>query len=128
MGEGINLAVVSNELYLRVDQGDSSLPKLTKSGCYDLVKGVFDIIGQAMAEGEEVAVPQFGKFIPVAKPARNARNPKTGETIKVPAKTVPKFRASSALRLKVEKAKVKTASKKKTVPKKKTASKKKTKK
>ena len=125
MGKGINLAEVSNEVYLRIDQGnDPNQPKLTKHGCYEMSKAMFDVVGKALEVGEEVAIPQFGKFVPVAKPARNARNPKTGETIKVPAKTVIKFRPGSALRTKVAGAKVVSAPKK-TVPKKKIVPKKK---
>ena len=125
MGKGINLAEVSKELYLRIDQGDdSSLPKLTRHGCYELSKGVFDIIGMALTAGEEVSVPQFGKFVPVTQPARTARNPQTGKPIDVPAKTVPKFRASSSLREKIKETVVEV-SKKKTPPKKKVPAKKK---
>jgi len=125
MGKGINLAEVGNEVYKRVDQGDDpSQPKLTKSGCYELSKAVFDIIGMAMAAGEEVSVPQFGKFIPTTQAKRVARNPKTGEKINVPAKTVPKFRASSGLREKVKDTEIE-APKKKVPAKKKTPAKKK---
>ena len=103
----LSLADVSNEVLLRVEQEDLSGPKLKRSGMLDIGRAFFDVIAMALADGEEVAVPQFGKFFPHPQPARAARNPKTGEKIKVKAKTVPKFRSSSALREKVIKAKVK---------------------
>ncbi len=95
----VSLANVANEVYLRIDQGDdNSVPKLKKSGVYDLTKAVFDVITQAVSAGEDVSIPQFGKFYPHDQSARTARNPKTGEAIAVEAKTVPKFRPSSTFR------------------------------
>jgi len=91
-----SLGDVSKEIFNRVDQGDG--PPLTKSGIYEIVKATFDIIGQAVAAGEDVSIPQFGKFINVTQKAKNARNPKTGKKIKVPEKQVPKFRVSSVFR------------------------------
>lgn len=102
-----SLADVSNEVLLRVEQEDSSGPRIKKSGMHDIGRAFFDVISMALADGEEVTIPQFGKFFPYPKPARTARNPKTGEKIKVKAKVIPKFRPSSALREKVLKAKVK---------------------
>jgi len=96
-----SLADVSNEVFLRIDQEESGIPKLKKNGVLDISRAVFDVIAQAMAAGEQVAIPQFGKFYPHPQPARNARNPRTGKKIKVKAKTVPRFRASSSLREKV---------------------------
>lgn len=94
-----SLANVANEVYLRIDQGDDpSVPKLKKGGVYELGKAFFDVITQAVSAGEDVQIPQFGKFYPHEQSARNARNPKTGETIAVEAKTVPKFRPSSTFR------------------------------
>lgn len=58
----------------------------------------FDEITSALAEGREVAVPGFGKFVAAEQSARTARNPASGETIEVPAKTVPKFKAGKSLK------------------------------
>jgi DNA-binding protein HU-beta len=44
----------------------------------------------------EFVVPGFGKLVKVARKAREGRNPATGETIKIPAKTVVKFRVAKA--------------------------------
>jgi DNA-binding protein HU-beta len=43
---------------------------------------------------DKVTVPGFGTFKHVVRPAHEARNPSTGETIRVPEKTVLKFKAS----------------------------------
>ena len=48
----------------------------------------------ALGAGEKVSIPGFGAFTKKEKPARTARNPKTGESVAVPAKTVAKFKLS----------------------------------
>ncbi len=44
----------------------------------------------------EFVVPGFGKLVKVKRKARQGRNPATGETISIPAKTVVKFRVAKA--------------------------------
>lgn len=93
-----SLAEVSHEVYLRVDQSDPDIPKMKKSGIYDILKASFDVMKQAIASGEDVAIPGFGKYKVTTRKARNGRNPKTGEAIKIPAKQVVRFAPSSVLR------------------------------
>ncbi len=50
---------------------------------------------EVKANGEFV-VPGLGKMVKVNRKAREGRNPATGETIKIPAKTVVKFRVAKA--------------------------------
>ena len=51
-----------------------------------------EIIKTALKGGEEVVLNDMGKYIVQNKPAREARNPMTGEMVKVPAKSVAKWR------------------------------------
>ncbi|MEN9557704.1 MAG: hypothetical protein RL141_73 [Candidatus Parcubacteria bacterium] len=44
----------------------------------------------------EFVLPGFGKLVKVHRPARQGRNPATGETIQIKAKTVVKFRVAKA--------------------------------
>lgn len=60
------------------------------------VDAVLDAVRTTLHEGATVALPGVGKFEVKTRPARKARNPRTGEAIAVPAKRVPGFRASSA--------------------------------
>ncbi len=46
----------------------------------------------------EFTLPGFGKFVKTKRKAREGRNPATGATIKIPAKTTVKFRASKAMK------------------------------
>lgn len=59
------------------------------------VEGLMDVIGAALLSGEDVSLPGVGKLKVSHRPARNGRNPKTGEAIVIPAKNVVKFRPSS---------------------------------
>ncbi|MEK7535658.1 MAG: HU family DNA-binding protein [Patescibacteria group bacterium] len=64
-------------------------------------QGVETIINCIVAElkkGEEVSIAGLGIFSVKQRKSRIARNPRTGESITVPAMTVPKFRAAKALK------------------------------
>lgn len=66
------------------------------------IKSFFDNLA-AMAISEvkksgEFTLPGFGKFVKTKRKAREGRNPATGETIKIAAKTTVKFRAGKAMR------------------------------
>lgn len=62
------------------------------------VDAVLHEITAALVAGERVALTGFGTFEPVARPARTARNPRTGEAVQVPAATVARFRPGAGLR------------------------------
>ena len=93
-----SLAEVSNEVYLRVDQTDPDIPKMKKSGVYDILKASFDVMKQAIASGEDVSIPGFGKYKVTTRKARKGRNPRTGEALQIKAKQVVRFAPSSVLR------------------------------
>ena len=54
---------------------------LSKSDARDAVDGVFAIVGETHADGEEVRLPGFGTFGTRSRPARTGRNPRTGEAV-----------------------------------------------
>ena len=58
-----------------------------------VVEGTIDVILATVAKGEIVNLSGFAKFAKIKRPARLARNPATGATVKVPAKTVAKVTA-----------------------------------
>ncbi len=66
------------------------------------VDAVLGEITAALAAGEKVTLVGFGSFEPVARGARTARNPRTGETVPVAAATVPRFHAGTGLRTAVD--------------------------
>ena len=63
-----------------------------------VVDAVFDTITKAMSQGEDVAITGFGTFRVRKRAAKIGINPRTGEKLQVPAKTVPKFSAGKALK------------------------------
>lgn len=70
----------------------------TKVQAEDIVDSIFGTIIETMKKGQEVSVAGFGIFSVKGRAARMARNPKTGEQVKVAAKKVPKFRAAKGLK------------------------------
>lgn len=70
----------------------------TKKSAEDAVETVFDSITKALAKGDEVSVSGFGTFLAKKRQARMARNPRTGESVHVPAMQVPKFRPGKGLK------------------------------
>ena len=57
------------------------------------VEGTIDVILATVAKGEIVNISGFAKFAKIKRPARQGRNPATGETIQIKAKTVAKITA-----------------------------------
>ncbi len=70
----------------------------TKVQAEQVVDSIFDSIAAALKKGDEVSIAGFGIFSAKERAARTARNPRTGESITVPAMRVPKFRAAKALK------------------------------
>jgi nucleoid DNA-binding protein len=70
----------------------------TKVQSEEVVQMIIDSIVSTLKKGGEVSLAGLGIFSVKARPARMARNPKTGEQVKVAATTVPKFRAAKALK------------------------------
>ena len=70
----------------------------TKADAERAVDALFESITAELKKGGEVSVAGFGIFSAKKRAARTARNPRTGETVKVPAMNVPKFRAAKALK------------------------------
>jgi DNA-binding protein HU-beta len=62
------------------------------------VDSVLKSIEQALVDGERVEIKGFGNFETLDRPARNGRNPATGETIAIAATRVVKFRVGSVLK------------------------------
>lgn len=62
------------------------------------VKALIDCIAENIAAGHEINLPGFGKFKTNYRPAREARNPKTGEMVPVAAKNAPKFLPAKQLK------------------------------
>ncbi len=68
-----------------------------------VVNLIMENIGKALMAGDKVEVRGFGSFKVKSRNARLARNPRTGESVSVPSKRVPYFKASSELKARLNK-------------------------
>jgi len=73
----------------------ADVPKAQASRVLDAMTSV---VGDALAEGQQVSMVGFGTFMVRERPARSGRNPRTGETIKIAASKTPAFKAGKALK------------------------------
>lgn len=71
---------------------------LSKADARKLVDAVFAAIADAAAAGEEIALNGFGKFKVKDSPAREGRNPSTGETIQIAASKKLTFAPAKAVK------------------------------
>ena len=68
----------------------------TKAGAEKALDAVLDSISECLAAGDSLTLVGFGSFKVAERKARTGRNPATGETIKIPARTKAKFRLAKA--------------------------------
>ncbi|GAB7027553.1 integration host factor subunit beta [Geotalea toluenoxydans] len=66
-----------------------------------IISIVFDSMSDALKSGEKVEIRGFGSFTIRARDAREARNPKSGELVKIPSKKTPFFKTGKELRERV---------------------------
>jgi DNA-binding protein HU-beta len=71
---------------------------LSKAKAAVAVNEVFDSISSSLKKGKNVSLVGFGTFSVTKRKARNGRNPRTGETIKIKASKTPKFKAGKGLK------------------------------
>lgn len=81
-------AVIGNHLTARVD---------------DAVNSILNAMTAALAQGSRIEIRGFGSFSLNYRPPRVGRNPKSGDTVEVPAKIVPHFKAGKEMRERVDK-------------------------
>ena len=71
---------------------------LSKADAAKAVDGVFDTVTGALQGGDDVRLVGFGTFSVVNRKASVGRNPRTGESIQIPASKQPKFKAGKGLK------------------------------
>ena len=74
---------------------------LSKKDAEAALNGLVEVISDTIANGEKVQLIGFGTFEVKSRPARVARNPRTGEEVKIAASKAPSFKAGKALKEKV---------------------------
>ncbi|WP_305042749.1 integration host factor subunit beta [Geoalkalibacter sp.] len=74
---------------------------LSKKEAELVVNTIFDSISQALIGGDRVEIRGFGSFTIRERDAREARNPKSGDLVKIPPKKTPFFKTGKELRERV---------------------------
>lgn len=98
---------VANMLFVQLSLAASNSPLVTRiaeeqgieqEAAQKQVETVFNAIKSELKAGNPVMIRTFGKFHLQAREARKGRNPRTGETIDIPAKKYPRFSSSDSLK------------------------------
>ena len=71
----------------------SKKTKVTQKDAAEVLGALIETIETSVSKGQKVTLVGFGTFEPRKRAARSGRNPQTGATIKIAAKTVPAFSA-----------------------------------
>ena len=91
--------VTKRELVQRIAEKTGAQQILAK----EVIQGFLDEIIVELARGNRLEFRDFGVFEPKEKAKRVARNPRTGESVNVPAKTTVKFKVGRLMKKKIQK-------------------------
>lgn len=72
--------------------------ELSKKDAEKALKAFTDVVTEELVKGEKIQLVGFGTFEVSERPAREGRNPQTGESMKIAASRAPKFKAGKALK------------------------------
>ena len=72
--------------------------EISKKDAEKAVKAFTDVVAEELVKGEKVQLVGFGTFEVSERAAREGRNPKSGEPMKIEASRSPKFKAGKALK------------------------------
>ena len=85
-----------------VEQLSTTADGLNKKEAELIGNTIFNSIGDALINGDRVEIRGFGSFSIRERDAREARNPKSGEVVSIPAKKTPFFKTGKELRSRVD--------------------------
>jgi len=71
---------------------------ITKADANRSLDAFVEVVKESLAKGDKIALVGFGTFATSKRAAREGRNPQTGATVKIPARTAVTFKAGSALK------------------------------
>ena len=77
--------------------------EISKKDSEKAVKAFTDAVAEELAKGGKVQLVGFGNFEVSERPAREGRNPRTGETMTIAASKTPKFKPGKALKDEINK-------------------------
>jgi integration host factor subunit beta len=80
------------------------LPHISKKDTEVVVNTIFDRMTEALSHGERIEIRGFGSFQVKVREAREGRNPKTGDEVKIPKKRTPFFKVGKELKERIDRA------------------------
>ncbi|HLO25008.1 MAG TPA: integration host factor subunit beta [Geobacteraceae bacterium] len=90
--------MTKSELVEKLVEANASLSRKESEMVVNLI---FDSMSEALKKGEKVEIRGFGSFTIREREAREARNPKSGDVVKIPSKRTPFFKTGKELRERV---------------------------
>ena len=78
------------------------VPHVSKKDTETVVNTIFDSMTESLMQGDRIEIRGFGSFQVKIREAREGRNPKTGEEVKIPAKRTPFFKVGKELKERIE--------------------------
>lgn len=81
-----------------VEELAAKFSQLTHRDAEYAVKTILDAMGDALVRGHRIEIRGFGSFTITRRPARQGRNPRSGESVAIPEKRVPHFKPGKSLR------------------------------
>lgn len=86
-----------------IEEIASQTPNVSRRDIEIIINAIFDTMTESLAKHARIEIRGLGSFIAKKRKFRNARNPRTGESVPVPEKWVPFFTAGKELRERVNK-------------------------
>ena len=80
------------------------LPHISKKDTEVVVNTIFDRMTEVLCNGERIEIRGFGSFQVKIREAREGRNPKTGEEVRIPRKRTPFFKVGKELKERIDRA------------------------
>jgi integration host factor subunit beta len=87
-----------------IERVAARVPHISRKDTELVVNTVFDSMTEALRDADRIEIRGFGSFQVKIREAREGRNPKTGDEVKIPAKRTPFFKVGKELKERIERA------------------------
>jgi integration host factor beta subunit len=85
-----------------IERVSEKVPHISKKDTEVVVNTIFDSMTDALRGGKRIEIRGFGSFQVKVREAREGRNPKTGEEVRIPAKRTPFFKVGKELKERID--------------------------
>lgn len=87
-----------------IERVAEAVPQISKKDTELVVNTIFQSMTDALRRGDRIEIRGFGSFQVKVREAREGRNPKTGEEVRIPAKRTPFFKVGKELKERIDSA------------------------